>query len=393
MTEQLQQESVKLETKAAGKVISRLVPYSSLKDVEFYSGYTELLSNPYSRVATTAIASEELVFPFPPNYARGFDRYASYLITKSKMSTDELAEAFRLAHHLGDDDYLSDLITDGLLSDWKLYSSVLRQLPVDLQVDIYHHLPYSLIPAELANQYSFFQEWVRINGEKPSFSVIYDAVENPQPEIHTCGVASRDTGERVFIYQIKEVVSDKNQLVPQIEEEIYEDNQSVLIYNWYDDQQLGNPIELKYESFQHGERGDILDIWIEWYKTGQVSRETVNTEINTTEIGYHMNGNKYMKSVFDMKTGRSITTKYYDNQGNTIHAISDIGTRGDDRLASHKEWSSDGQLIAEGHYKSGKKVGVWQELQDGEVVYNLYDNNVLVRSSSSPWSSDHDLDS
>jgi len=365
MTEQSQQESVKLETEVDDKVVSRSVPYTALKDVEFYSGYTELLSNPYRRAAATA---QEPVFPFPPSYAGGFDYYTSYLITKAKLSTRALVEGLKLAHHLGDDDYLKYLITNVLLSDWKFYSPVLQQLPTELQADIYHHLPYSLIPAELANQYSFFQEWVEINGESASFSVTYDASDEVPAESLTCTVSFKSVDGRRFMFQLEEYLN-------------YE-QYPYFVYRWYDIPQLGNPIKSRYESPQHGERGEILDTQTEWYETGEISKEKISTRLNTTETSYLENGNKSWTLVTDIKTDKKVLTTYYNNEANTIRSVSgEIIHSGEGyRHGDYEEWSSDGRVVAKGRYSLGEKVGSWQELQNGVVMLNLYENDILVKS-------------
>lgn len=379
-----QQQQVKLEFQTEkGQTVSRSVPASSLEKVEFYAGYADLLANPYqlqSGVRPSSVSSTTPPsFPFPPEAASGFDYYTSWLTTKAKMSQSALLVALKLAHQLGDDNYLSYLVGQVMLMDWNYYSPLIQELPQPLATDIYYRLPYSLIPDQLALQYSFFQEWLELNSRdgviyRTTFKVAYQTDNNSNTnttpiEIHICMASSKPLGNgNFFIFQMEEYVDEDFPADP------------LYSWTWYYDPELKYPIKSKTATYPNGERGDIEMIYTSWYQHGQVNREKVTTGSEEIETGYYPNGQKVFISVIDLATRYSQLTTYYDNENNTVKSVAGID---DNQMyhGSYEELSLSGELIAKGQYHHGGRVGLWDVIDPvvGYVIENYQDDKLLSR--------------
>lgn len=382
---QQQQQQVKLEFQTKqGQTVSRSVPASSLQSVEFYAGYADLLTNPYqlqsgSKLASSTISTNPVSFPFPPESASGFDYYTSWLTTKAKMSQSALLVALKLTHQLGDDDYLSYLVSQVMLMDWNYYSPLIQELPQLLATDIYYRLPYSLIPDQLALQYSFFQEWLELNNGdnakvRTTFMMAHEADNNSDAdripiELHICAASSKSLGNgNFFIFQMEEYVDEDFPAAP------------LYSWTWYYDPELNYPIQSKTATYPNGERGDIEMIYTSWYPQGQVLKEKVTTHSREIETSYFPSGQKILTSVMDLATRHSQLTTYYDNGNNSVKSVAGID---DNQMyhGSYEELSPSGELVTKGQYNHGSKVGLWDVIDPvvGYVIENYQDDKLLNR--------------
>lgn len=363
MTEEVchQDKLVKLELQDAdGQLVSRLVPYSSISNVEFYSGMIRLLSPtltpPYN-------------LPYPISCAGGFDRYTAYLLSKTKYTVEALQQAFNVAHTLGDDDYLQYLISDCLLTDWLLYSPILNQLPQPLQVDIYQRLPYSLVPIKLARQYSFLESWRKANSSR---------ADNYEVKFKLRLKAADTTSLDIIVMCCDSSIVEKHT------------NKSFVSLDcrWFTDPQLNHL--LSYESrdipyYSTNYTANILYTVNQWDKTGAVDYQRIVNETDETWTKYLSNGNKYYQ-IFRKRTNNypndeGIRTDYYDLPGNPVCSVMSMD-RFHYRDGSYEEWSSSGQLTAKGQYDCHKKVGQWTEMRDDVMVVNEYVDGYLMSTTA-----------
>jgi hypothetical protein len=124
------------------------VPLDTVKQSDLYSG---LLLSPLS---------QSLALPLPESYqSHIIEDYVAYLRSGTK-AVEDMKNCLQLAHLISDTGYLQHLV-EQMLNRWSCYSAMVAKLNIELQHDIYLHLPIVFIPEQpLLHDKVFVSKWI-----------------------------------------------------------------------------------------------------------------------------------------------------------------------------------------------------------------------------------------
>lgn len=314
----------------------------------------------------------------PDHYTTIINFYLQFLKAKYLYFHDAipLAASFRLASYFLDEKYFHWLLNQS----YKLWTEVyphIKDLPSDIQKEIFLHTPYHFVPWDIMSD-SFFKLWLDINQGK----VI---TLNGDEEYHT--VVEYRNGYKTFTsFMIIDEEEVGNKYIKtwhldngQLKEDLglLNDEKHGLCREWYHDGQLQSEImynngdedgvsrtwynngNLEYEA--NYVDGNLHGVEREWYTNGQLKFET--NYVNGSECGVRAKWfeDGYPSSQEEVVNGgvHGFTRIWHPNslhvamEGNKVHGMMDGLWK--------FYYEEDGQPKSESTYRNDHLCGIWRE--------------------------------